>query len=46
MTTTTKGLGVMVIGKNNTILALSGAIPFALSVIFAMYIPKSRISEL
>lgn len=37
MTTTTKGLGVMVIGKNNTVLALSGAIPFALSVIFAMY---------
>ena len=27
----------MVIGKNNTVLALSGAIPFALSVIFAMY---------
>lgn len=28
----------MVIGRNNTILALSGAIPFALSIIFAIFI--------
>lgn len=27
----------MIIRKNNAVLALSGAIPFALSIIFAMY---------